>query len=39
MKSVLRIFFKIIKEFKDVPYEGYVRNKSKHIPTYIYFYL
>ena len=23
----------IIKEFKDVPYEGYVRKRSKHITT------
>ena len=30
---------KIIKEFKDVPYEGYVRKRSKQMTTDSYFYL
>ena len=28
-----------IEEFEDVPYEGYVRKRSKHIPADNYFYL
>ena len=27
------------KEFKDLPYDGYVRKRPKHIPTNSYFYL
>ena len=30
---------KIIKGFEDFPYEGYVLKRSKHVPTYSYFYL
>ena len=30
---------KIIKEFKDVPYEGYVRKSYKPMTTDRYFYL
>ena len=30
---------KIIKSFEKFPYEGYVRNRSKHEPTDSYFYL
>ena len=29
----LKEFSKIIKEFEDLTYEGYVRNSSKHMPT------
>ena len=29
----------IIREFEDLPYEGYVRNRPKHMPTKSYFYL
>ena len=32
-------FSTIKKEYKDVPYEGYVSNTSKKIPTDIYLYL
>ena len=35
----LKDLSKIIKEFKGFPYEGYVRKRSKHIPTDSYFYL
>ena len=35
----LKYIYKIIKEFKDVPYEGYVRKRSKNIPTDNYLYL
>ena len=30
--------FKIIKESEDLTYEGYVRKRSKHVPTENYFY-
>ena len=30
---------RIIKEFEKFPYEGYVRKRSKHVPTDIYVYL
>ena len=30
---------KIIKEFENLPYEGYVQKRSKHEPTDSYFYL
>ena len=30
---------KIIKEFEDFPYEGYVRKRPKHEPTNSYFNL
>ena len=36
---ILKDISKIIKEFKDVPYEGYVSKWSKHMPTDSYFYL
>ena len=29
----------IIKEFEILPYNGYVRNRTKHEPTNSYFYL
>ena len=35
----LKDLYTIIKEFKDLPYEGYARNRSTHIPTDSYFYL
>ena len=35
----LKDLYTIIKEFKDVPYEGYARNRSTHIRTDSYFYL
>ena len=35
----LKDIYKIIKEFKNFSYEGYVRKRSKHEPTDIYFYL
>ena len=35
----LNYIFKIIKEVKDVPYEGYVTKSSKHMATDNYFYL
>ena len=35
----LKDIFKIIKEFKDVPYEGYASKRYKHIPTESYLYL
>ena len=31
--------FKITNESEDLPYEGYVRKSSKHMPTDSYFYL
>ena len=30
---------KIIKEFENLPYKGYVQKSSKHVPTDSYFYL
>ena len=30
---------KIVKELKDLPYEGYVSNRYKHMPTDSYFYI
>ena len=30
---------KIIKEFENFPYEGYVRKRPKHESTYSFFYL
>ena len=38
LKSVLDIS-KIVTEFKDVLYEGCVRNRYKHMPTDIYLFL
>ena len=35
----LKYISKIIKEFEDFTYEGYVRKRSKHMPTGIYFYI
>ena len=39
LKSVSRIFLRILRNFKYVPYEGYVMKRSKHMPTHRYFYL
>ena len=35
----LKDLYNIIKEFKDFPYEGYVRKRYKHISTDSYLYL
>ena len=35
----LKDLYKIIKEFENLPYEGYVRNMSKYEPIESYFYL
>ena len=35
----LKDISKIIKEFKDLYYEGYVQKRSKHVPTDSEFYL
>ena len=35
----LKDIYRTIKEFKDMPYKGYVRKRSKHMPTDSYFYL
>ena len=35
----LKNISKIIKEFEDLHYEGYVRNRSKNMPSDSYFYL
>ena len=35
----LKDLSKMIKEFKDLIYEGYARKSSKHMPTASYFYL
>ena len=36
---ILKDISKIIKEFEKVPYEGYVRKRSKYVPTDSYFYI
>ena len=36
---ILDYLSKIIKEFGDFPYQGYVRKRSKHMSTDSYFYL
>ena len=36
---ILKYVSNIFKEFKDVPYEGYVRKRSKQMPTDSYLYL
>ena len=35
---IIKDISKIIKEFEDLPYEGYVQKRSKHVPTDSYFY-
>ena len=35
----LKDISKILKEFEYLPYEGYVRKRSKHVSTDSYFYL
>ena len=35
----LKYISSIFEDFKDVPYEGYVSKRSKHMPTDSYFYL
>ena len=39
MEVNLKDISKIIKEFMDVPYEGYVSKRYKHMPTESYLYL
>ena len=34
----IKEIYNIIKEFEDLPYEGYVRKRSKQMPTDSYFY-
>ena len=34
----LKDIYNIIKKFEDFPYEGYVRKRSTHMPTYSYLY-
>ena len=36
---ILKDLYDIIKKFKGLHYEGYVRKRSKHMPTYSYLYL
>ena len=36
---IVKDISKIIKEFKDTTNEGYMRKRSKHMPTESYFYL
>ena len=35
----LKDIYRIIKEFEKLPYEGYIRKRSKHVLTNNYFYL
>ena len=35
----LKDIYDIIKGFEDLTYDGYVRKRSKHVPTDSYFYL
>ena len=34
---IIKDMYSIIKEFENLPYEGYVRKRSKHIPNNGYF--
>ena len=36
---IIKNISNIIKEFGKLPYEGYVRKRSKYIPTDSYFYI
>ena len=38
-EASLKDISKIVEEFKDMPYEGYLMRGYKHMPTYSYFYL
>ena len=35
----MKYLSKIVKEFENLPHEGYVRKRPKHEPTDGYFYL
>ena len=39
LKSVSRIFLRLLRNFKDVPFGSYVSMRYKHMPIDSYFYL